>query len=109
MSTSVSESVEVKNVPPVPNGALASPASPERTAVPRFPFIAAPFAAVAASVLVMRIARRRRQQAAKPSVYWSFSVATGNHVNFRPTLAPRFSGFLVRGRGKPSPRRLVKR
>jgi hypothetical protein len=106
MSTAVSETTEAKKVAPVSNGALAQP----RPTPPAFPFIAAPLAAVAATVLVMRFARRRREQVAKPSVYWSFSVATGNHVNFRPTLAPRFSGFLVGGRrGKSSPRRLFKR
>lgn len=112
MSTALSDSTEVKKVTEAPNGALPAP---EPAAAPRFPYVAAPFAVVAASILAARVLRRRHEQPAKPSVYWSFSVATGNHVYFRPTLAPRFSGLLVGGRGRgrgraqAAPRRLFRR
>lgn len=104
MSTVVEEVKEVQS----PNGVkVDSPA--EKRPVPAFPFAAAPFAAVAASMVAVRLLRRRRE-APKPSVYWSLSLVSGNHVTFRPTLAPRLAGFFVPGRrGRQAGRRLFKR
>ena len=101
MSTVVEE---VKEVAKSPNGVVA-----RSRAVPVFPFAAAPFAAVTAALVASRLARRRREQAAKPSVHWSLSIATGNRIDFHPTLAPRFSSLFVRGRGRPIGRRFFRR
>jgi|SRR5579872_2881583 len=95
MSTSVEE---LKKVVESPNGTAV-----EERSTPLFPFLAAPGIAISASLLATFIMRRRRAQAAsKPAVQWSFAFASGNRVYFRPTLAPRFSGLLVRGRGRPA-------
>ncbi len=86
MSTTVEEVKEVQ----AKNGAAAEPRR-----VPVFPFVAAPFAAVAAAIIAVRLARRAQAQPAKPSVYWSFSFASGNRLTFRPTM--------IRA-GRPAPR-----
>lgn len=94
MSTSVKE---MKRALESPNGTAV-----EARTTPMFALVAAPMFAITASMVATIIARRRRAQAAsKPSVQWSFSFASGNRVEFRPTLAPRFSSLLVRGRGLP--------
>ena len=100
MSTVVEE---VKEIAKSPNGVVAAP---ER-AVPRFPLMAAPFAAAAAAMLAVWLARRRREPVPpKAGVYWSFRLASGNHINFHPVLAPR---MFVRGRGRPAGRRFFRR
>ncbi len=63
--------------------------------VPPFPVIAAPGAALAATLVAARVLRRRQ---ARPQVYWSLSIASGNRIAFRPTLAPRFGSLFIRGR-----------
>ena len=63
--------------------------------VPPFPVLAAPGAALAAALLARSFARRRQ---ARPQVYWSLSIGSGNRIAFRPTLAPRFGSLFIRGR-----------
>ena len=100
MSTSVEQIKEGQ----APNGATLERvrhhplAGAAGRGLPRFPMVAAPFVAASATILAVRLARRQAQ-AAKPSVYWSFSVASGNRLTFRPTLAPRF-GSLLLGMGR---------
>lgn len=107
MSTSVEELTQEQRA----NGAALEPLQHKALAgatgkrVPRFPMVAAPFAAASATILAVRLARRRRARPAQPSVYWSFTFASGNHVALRPTLAPRFGSlFLGMGRRRPARR-----
>lgn len=92
MSRAVEQVTEVESK----NGAaVAAPRARSARPGPALPFVA-PLAAFTAAVVAARVARRRRQ-AAKPSVYWSFSMVSGNRVTFRPTLAPRFGSVILRG------------
>jgi hypothetical protein len=84
------------------NGVVA-----ERPGPPRFPSVAAPFAAVSTAMIAARLIRRQVRAAAKPSVYWSF--ASGNRHEFRPTIAPRFGNLLIRSGRVRARRRLLKR
>jgi hypothetical protein len=102
MSTVVEEVEEVKKVQSS-NGVVT-----EHRAPPMFPFVAAPIVAVTASIIATRLIRRRQPRGAtNPTVYWT--LASGNRIEFRPTLAPRFGSLLVRGGRARARRRLFRR